>query len=68
MPEPHDKPETEFARQAEQRQAGLVSEFKAFLLYNKKWWLLPIIAVLLLVGMLVLMSSSAIAPFIYPFF
>jgi len=40
-----------------------------FLKTRKKFWLLPIILVLLLVGVLiVLTSSSAIAPFIYTIF
>jgi competence protein ComGC len=40
-----------------------------FLKVRKKFWLLPIILVLLLVGVLiVLTSSSAIAPFIYTIF
>jgi hypothetical protein len=40
-----------------------------FLKVRKKFWLLPIILVLLLVGaLIVLTSSSAIAPFIYTIF
>lgn len=40
-----------------------------FLKIRKKFWLLPLIIVLLLVGVLiVLTSSSAIAPFIYTIF
>jgi hypothetical protein len=37
--------------------------------YNKKYWLLPIIVVLVLTGLaLVFAQSSALAPFIYPLF
>jgi len=57
-----------FAQQAEEQSPGLIAELWDFLKYNKKWWLLPIIIVLGLVGVLVLLSSSAIAPFIYPLF
>lgn len=40
-----------------------------FLKARKKFWLLPLIIVLLLVGaLIVLTSSSAIAPFIYTIF
>jgi len=40
-----------------------------FLKTRKKFWLLPLIIVLLLVGVLVVLtSSSAIAPFIYTLF
>ena len=40
-----------------------------FFLRRKKFWLLPLIIVLLLFGVLVVMTSgSAIAPFIYSVF
>lgn len=36
---------------------------------RKKWWLLPMIIVLLFIGVLILMTSgSAVAPFIYTLF
>jgi len=46
----------------------LLIEFWFFLKYNKKWWLLPIVLALLLLGVLVLLSGTALAPFIYPLF
>jgi drug/metabolite transporter superfamily protein YnfA len=40
-----------------------------FLKERKKWWLLPMVIVLLLFGVLIVMTSgSAIAPFIYTLF
>ena len=39
-----------------------------FLKVRKKWWLLPMIVMLLLVGMLIFSSGSAVAPFIYTLF
>jgi len=53
---------------AEQKRPGLVGEFWEFLKHNKKWWLLPIILVLLLMGLLVVLSRSAAEPFIYTLF
>ena len=48
---------------------GIVSELWAFMKVRKKWWLLPIIIVLLLVGaLLVFAQGSALAPFIYTIF
>ena len=47
---------------------GIVREFIDFLLHNKKWWLTPIILVLLLVTVLIALSGSAAAPFIYTLF
>ena len=56
----------EFARQAEQAPPGLLAEFWDFLIHNKKWWLTPIIIVLLLATALILLSGTAVGPFIYP--
>ncbi len=48
---------------------SLVSELWAFMRERKKWWLLPVIVVMLLVGtLLVLAQGSALAPFIYTIF
>ncbi|MFA7402496.1 MAG: DUF5989 family protein [Pelobacteraceae bacterium] len=47
----------------------ILIEFWQFLKERKKWWLLPMIVVLLLVGLLITMTSgTAIAPFIYTLF
>ncbi len=48
---------------------SLLSELWAFMRARKKWWLLPIILMLLLVGsLLVFAQGSALAPFIYTVF
>ena len=48
---------------------SLIKELWAFMKVRKKWWLLPIIVVLMLVGsLLVLAQGSALAPFIYTIF
>jgi hypothetical protein len=47
----------------------IVKEFWEFLKVRKKFWLLPIIFVLLLFGTLIVFTeSSVIAPFIYALF
>ncbi|HEV3386244.1 MAG TPA: DUF5989 family protein, partial [Gemmata sp.] len=46
----------------------LWKDFGYFLIHNKKWWLLPIIVILVLLGLLTAISSTAIAPFIYSVF
>ena len=46
-----------------------LQELWAFLKVRKKFWLLPIILILLLFGVLIVLTSgSAIAPFIYTLF
>jgi hypothetical protein len=57
-----------FARQAEEASPGFLRELADFLVYNKAWWLTPIIVVLLLVGLLIVLGSTGLAPFIYPLF
>jgi len=48
---------------------SLAKEFFAFIAHEKKWWMIPLVVVLLIVGGLVLFAgSSALAPFIYPLF
>ena len=48
---------------------SILKEFWAFLKVRKKWWLTPIVLVLLLLGALILFTqSSAVAPFIYTLF
>jgi hypothetical protein len=50
-------------------KSRLVREFWAFLKHEKKYWLAPILAVLLLFGFLLLFAqSSVVAPFIYTLF
>jgi hypothetical protein len=39
-----------------------------FLGHTKKWWLLPVLVTLLLLGLLMWMSTTAAAPFIYTLF
>ena len=67
-PKPDETASTDFARQAEEAPPGLVAEFWDFLIHNKKWWLTPIILVLLLLGLLIFLSGTSFAPFIYPIF
>jgi hypothetical protein len=46
-----------------------IAELWAYMKERKKWWLLPIIIVMLLVGsLLVFAQTSALAPFIYTIF
>ena len=46
-----------------------VLELWAFMKERKKFWLLPIVVVLLLFGMLIVLTQgSAVAPFIYTLF
>jgi hypothetical protein len=59
----------EFEREAERAgRLGMVGEFWHFLAQSRKWWLLPVIVALVAFGVLVFLSSTGAAPFIYTLF
>ncbi len=60
--------ERRFVNEAGEARPGLVREFVDFLKNNKKWWLVPIVILIVLFGLLVLLSGSAAGPFIYTLF
>ncbi len=50
-------------------QTGIARELWSFMKARRKWWLLPLILVMLLVGaLLVFAQGSVLAPFIYTIF
>lgn len=59
---------TEFEQAGDEKQLSLAQEFFVFVTQNKKWWLIPILLVLSLVGLLVVLGSTGAAPFIYTLF
>lgn len=50
-------------------KSGIFLEFIKFLIRQKKYWLIPIIIVLILLGtLLVLTENSVVSPFVYSLF
>ena len=45
-----------------------IKELIRFLIERKKWWLAPILVLLLIIGLIIIFANSAIAPFIYTLF
>ena len=69
MPDsPRPSQKKEFQKLTAQKRGNILTEFLAFLRYNKKWWMLPILLILLLMGILILFGGTALAPFLYPLF
>ncbi len=60
--------QSEFEQLKNEQQLGLIAEFWLFIKEEKKWWLTPIVVVLLAVGVLVMLTSTGAAPFIYTLF
>jgi len=51
------------------RNAGIVGELWQYMKFRKKFWLLPIILVMMLIGtLLIFAQGSALSPFIYTIF
>ena len=57
-----------FEDQAGRKRQSFVGEMWSFLRHNKKWWMLPMLAVILVMGALVLLGGTPFAPFIYTLF
>lgn len=64
----NDERKRRFEKAATQGDQRLLSEYLRFLSQNKKYWMIPIIAVLLLIGLLVMLGGSVAGAFIYPLF
>ena len=68
----NEEPKTDFEKAGERyANQSLVAEFIHFLATNRKWWLVPIILVMLLMSAMAFISvwlGPAAAPFIYTLF
>jgi hypothetical protein len=65
---PDDAPRREFLDEGGRERSSLVGAFWELLRHSKKWWMLPILLGLLVFGLLILLSGTAVAPFIYTLF
>jgi hypothetical protein len=63
-PSKHD----EFDDLANSPRPSLLQEFAVFVVDNRAWWMIPILVVFALVGILLLLTSTGAAPFIYTLF
>jgi hypothetical protein len=58
----------DFGDLANQPQPDLLHELAHMIAHNKKWWLVPILVMLLVLGLIVFLGGTAAAPFIYTLF
>lgn len=58
----------DFKQLSERGSSGILGELWAFMADNKKWWLTPILLMLLLLGVLIVLGGTGAAPFIYTLF
>lgn len=68
MSDDDNESKNEFEQLGEQPPLSLVGEFLWFIREYKAWWMIPILVVMGLLGVLVMLSSTGAAPFIYTLF
>jgi len=56
---------TESEKSGDEKNVSLLGEFVGMMKQNKKYWLIPLLIILLLFGVLVILGSTPAAPFIY---
>lgn len=66
-PDPSDR-QNAFQQAGQEKDLSIIQEFYLFLKENKKWWMLPIVLALGVMGLLVALGSTGAAPFIYTLF
>lgn len=68
-PKPDGRSQSEeFARLGASARPSFLSDYLYFLKHNKKWWLLPLLVILLAFGALMILATTGAAPFIYTLF
>lgn len=64
-----EQPNQNFDEMAAQtKSGGIVSEFTSFMRDNAKWWLIPFLVVFGLLGLIIVLGGTGVAPFIYAMF
>lgn len=51
-----------------EKNPGFLRDLVQFMRQNRKWWLIPIVVVMLTLGALLILASTGAAPFIYTLF
>jgi hypothetical protein len=59
---------SEFAQQAGTKRSSFLSDYLYLVKNNRKWWMLPLMGLLLGFGLLMVLASTGAAPFIYTMF
>ena len=50
------------------KRGSFIGEFFHMVRTKRKWWILPLVLILVAFGVMMVLSSSGIAPFIYTVF
>lgn len=68
MSEPESARQSQFEREASSGGQGLVGDFWGYLMHTRKWWITPIVIMLLLLAGLIILGGTGAAPFVYTLF
>jgi hypothetical protein len=63
-----DDKKNEFEKATEEESGGFLQDLSGYLKESKKWWLVPLVLIMLLLALLIFLSSTGVAPFIYTLF
>ena len=63
-----DTDQESFEQASKSAETGLFADLFAFMVENAKWWLIPIVVVLFLLGILIVAGATGAGPFIYTLF
>jgi hypothetical protein len=66
--EMHGDENKSFAEEASKGRTNLLREYWDFIREERKWWIVPVLFVLLLMGVFVVLGGTSLAPFIYTLF
>ena len=64
----NEEKKTTFEAAGAEKEASLLRELVRMMKNTRKYWLMPLVLFLLLLGILVILGSSVAAPFIYTLF
>jgi hypothetical protein len=63
-----DEPKSPFEQAGQEEELSLYGEFVHMLKHNKKYWMVPLLVMLLGFGVLLILGATGAAPFIYTLF
>ena len=61
-------PANEFTEAAKEKRRSFLGEIARFILSTKKYWLIPLIFILLVLAVVIILGQTALGPFIYTIF
>lgn len=68
MTEPSTNEPNEFVAEGKRKRAGMFGEMLFMVRTTRKWWMMPLIALLILLGLVMLLTSTGAGPLIYTLF